>query len=475
MAIFTNLTVDAAKAKAKQLKCDVWETEDGNRGEGRLRLRASPHGVIAYFFRYSLGGKQRQLRLDIDGRTDLTLVEARDIARDYTTLYRKGITNLHQHAELETKAEQARLAVEAAQLDVLKQAEAARARQGTFAQLLDAYTADMDRRGKTSTKEVRGSLNLNVLAPFPELVAKPAKEIQPTDVSAILRHCLTRPVANKGRGKRLTPASATNGKLRQTAKLRAYLQAAFAFGLGFDLNPLRPADAVLFGLAANPVRDVPTIEGADRAETWALDKAELKAVLEAIEGLPERHRAIAKSMLYLAGQRTEMLTRVTWADFYDDAEHGPVMQLLDLKGGKGTPPRVHLLPMTARLAEILAPLLALRGTGAPGPFSLRGDRTATPGSLQSIFGDMGDLLAGQGKTRRFTWRNLRATCETHLASLKVNQERRAWLLSHGRSGVQAKHYDRYSYLPEKKADLEKWTRYLDQLASGEASKIVSIR
>ncbi|MFP3454462.1 hypothetical protein R0K30_22945, partial [Bacillus sp. SIMBA_154] len=81
-------------------------------------------------------------------------------------------------------------------------------------------------------------------------------------------------------------------------------------------------DAVLFGLTANPVRDVPTIEGADRAETWALTKDELKVVLEAIEGLPERHRALAKSMLYLAGQRVEMLCRVTWADFYDDAEHG---------------------------------------------------------------------------------------------------------------------------------------------------------
>ncbi|MNN99106.1 hypothetical protein D3C81_2186680 [compost metagenome] len=63
---------------------------------------------------------------------------------------------------------------------------------------------------------------------------------------------------------------------------------------------------------------------------------------------------------------------------------------------------------------------------------------------------------------------MRATCETHLASLGVNQERRAWLLSHGRSGVQAKHYDRYSYLPEKRQDLEKWARYLDQLVSGEA-------
>lgn len=468
--IFTTETIKAASKKAGLLGFDVWETEDGARGEGRLRVRASPHGSIAYFFRYSLGGKQRQIRINEDG-----LAEARAEGNRLSQLYSQGITDLHQHAELEAKAEQARLAVQAAQLDVLQREAEAKARQGTFGQLLDGYTADMERRGKTSTKEVRGSLKLNVLTPFPELAARPAKDISPYDVSSILRHCLTRPVAGKGRGVRLTPANATNGKKRQADKLRAYLQAAFAFGLGFDLNPLRPADAVLFGLTANPVRDVPTIEGANRAVTWALDKAEMKAVLLAVEDLPERRRSIAKAMLYLAGQRAEMLCRVTWADLYDDGEHGAVMQLLDLKGGKGTPPRIHLLPMTERLSGIMAPLLAMQGSDAPGPFTLRGKMAITPGTALGIFQEMGDTLSEEGKTRRFTWRNLRATIETHLASLGVDQERRAWLLSHGRSGVQAKHYDRWNYLPEKRGDLDKWARYLDQLANVEAAKVIHLR
>lgn len=470
MSVFTTKTVEAASRKAKLLGADVWVTKEGNRGEGRLRVRASPHGSIAYFFRYSVSGKQYHLRINAE-----TLAKAGDEADRLSLLYRSGITDLHQHAALESQAAQARLAVEAAQLDVLKLEAEAKARQGTFGQLLEGYTDDMERRGKTSTKEVRGSLKLNVLTPFPALVATPAKDISAYDVSGILRHCLTRPVAGKGRGVRLTPANATNGKKRQADKLRAYLQAAFAFGLGFDLNPLRAANAVLFGLTANPVRDVPTIEGANRAETWALEKAELKEVLLAVEDLPERRRAIAKAMLYLAGQRAEMLCRVTWPDLYDDGEHGAVMQLLDLKGGKGTPPRIHLLPMTEHLREIMAPLLALQGSDAPGPFSLRGKMAITPGTALGIFQELGDTLSAAGKTRRFTWRNLRATIETHLASLGVDQERRAWLLSHGRSGVQARHYDRYNYLPEKRADLEKWARYLDQLASGETAKVVQLR
>lgn len=47
--------------------------------------------------------------------------------------------------------------------------------------------------------------------------------------------------------------------------------------------------------------------------------------------------------------------------------------------------------------------------------------------------------------------------------LGVDEQRRAWLLSHGRSGVQAKHYDRYSYLKEKREDLANWAAYLDAM------------
>ncbi|MFW0758926.1 tyrosine-type recombinase/integrase [Pseudomonas sp. H11T01] len=467
--IFTVDSVEDASKKAGLLGSDVWETEDGSRGEGRLRLRASPHGGIAYFFRYSRDGKQYQLRINKEG-----LAEARLEADRLSLLYRDGIHDLHQHARLEAMATQARLAVEAAQLDVLKRAEEARAKQGTLGQLLDGYVSDLERRGRVSAKEVKGSLKLNVLTPFPALVAKPAKEIEPSDITSFLRHCLTRPVASKGRGKHLTPASATNGKKRQTAKLRSYLQAAFAFGLTSDNDAQQDAGAAVFGLTSNPVLSVKAIEGANRAETWALTKDELKAVLLALEDLPERRRAIAKAMLYLAGQRVEMLCRVTWADLYDDGERGGVMQLLDLKGGKGTPPRIHLLPMTERLSEIMAPLLALQGSDAPGPFSLRGKVNITPGTALGIFGALGDALSAAGKARRFGWRHMRATVETHLASLGMDRERRAWLLSHGRSGVQAKHYDRYSYLPEKRQDLEKWARYLDQLVSGETAKVVQL-
>lgn len=476
--IITTKTIKSANKEAKRLKRDVWvteDTEDWERGDGRFRLRAFANGDHAFYFRYSLDGVQKQVR--INKKLD-TLKLAREEARRLSQLYHDGHHDLHGHLESVALLEDLKIQAEAAKLQAEKaereKAEVERARQGTLAQLLEAYVTDMERRGKASAKDVRGAFRIDVLKAFPKLAARPAKEITPGDVAEILRHCLTRPVASKGRGARLTKASASNGKRRQAAKLRSFLQAAFTFGLGNDLNPLRAGDAVQYGLAVNPVRDVPTIEGANRAETWALTKDELRAVLLAVEGLPERRRSIAKVMLYLASQRVEMLCRVVWADLYDDGEHGAVMRLVDLKGGKGTPPRDHLLPMTERLGTIMAPLVALRGSGAPGPFTLRGKMAITPGTAQKVFAELGDQLAAEGKSRRFTWRNLRATAETHLAALGVNEERRAWLLSHGRSGVQAKHYDRYSYLPEKRQDLDKWARYLDQLATGESAQVIQL-
>lgn len=466
-------TVKKAKDDAQTLGKDVWILEAGARGQGRLRLRAFPHGGVAFYYRYSIGGIQKQIRLK---STDPTAARAE--AADLAALYRAGNTDLHGYLagealveDLKAKAEAARLQREKTEREL---AELERARQGTLAQLLEGYVADLERRGKGSAKQVAGAFALDVLGAFPALAAKPAKEITPYDISGIVRHCLERPVASKGRGKHLTLANATNGKKRQAAKLRSYLQAAFTFGLHHDNNAQLPTGGAQFGLVANPVIAVPTIEGANRALTWSLSKDELKALLLAVEDLPERRRSIAKAMIYLAGQRVEMLCRVGWGDLYDDGEHGAVMQLLDLKGGKGTPARIHLLPMTDHLHSIMAPLLALEGGDAPGPFTLRGSMAITPGTAQGIFTELGDALSAAGKTRRFTWRNIRATVETHLASLGVTEERRAWLLSHGRSGVQAKHYDRYSYLPEKRQDLDKWARYLDQLVTGESAKVVPL-
>jgi integrase len=431
----------------------------GERGAGSMLLERRPTGVVEVYLALRRDGKQERRKLGSFG----------EMGSDGLT---RGLAYWRKDAE-RVSAEVRRFSTLAAfdehqrqQTAMVERAASLEARQGSFEQLLAAYVEDMRRKGKSSAKDVQGSFNLNVLSAFPALATRKAKEIQPGDITEILRHCLNRPPAKKGRGSRKTTATASNGKLTTANRLRAYLRAAFAFGLKNDLSPQRSGGAVQFGLSHNPVTDLPTIEGAERANTEALSKDELRHLLAALDGLSIHHQAIARAMLYLAGQRVEMLCRATWDDLLEDPEHGPLLRLVDFKGGKGTPPRDHLLPIGGRLAEVLAPLLQRREAQPcklAGPFALSA-RPLSPDTALKIFSDLGSALAEKGLTRRFTWRTMRATIETHLAELGTDEQRRAWLLSHGRSGVQAKHYDRYSYVAEKCEDLARWARYLDALA-----------
>lgn len=50
-----------------------------------------------------------------------------------------------------------------------------------------------------------------------------------------------------------------------------------------------------------------------------------------------------------------------------------------------------------------------------------------------------------------------------MEALKISRDVRAQLQSHGLGGVQARHYDRYSYFTEKKQALQKWAEHLKQL------------
>jgi hypothetical protein len=91
--------------------------------------------------------------------------------------------------------------------------------------------------------------------------------------------------------------------------------------------------------------------------------------------------------------------------------------------------------------------------------------------------DVSAKLKKEQKIPPFQLRDVRRTCETMLQKLGVDKEVRAHLLSHGRSqGVQGKHYERYDFLPEKRAALERWARHLQTVIEGKKkAKVVELR
>lgn len=90
--------------------------------------------------------------------------------------------------------------------------------------------------------------------------------------------------------------------------------------------------------------------------------------------------------------------------------------------------------------------------------------------------NLSGAIAGVAKAtcagdNRYRPADIRRSVETRLQALGVSRDERAQLMSHGRTaGVQGKHYERYDYLPEKRAALALWERHLTSvLEAGSAS------
>lgn len=247
----------------------------GERGAGSMLLERRPSGVIEIYLSRRASGRQERSKLGVfaevgpDGQTRGLAFWRREVERLAAEVRIYGSLAAFNDALAAKKEKQAQLARLEAQ-------------KGSLEQLLLSYVEDMRRQGKSSAKNVLAAFRLDVIQAFPDQALRKAREIEAADISEILRHCINRAPASKGRGRRKTVASVTNGKLTTANRLRSYLRAAFAFGLKHDLNPLRAGDAVLFGLRENPAAYLPTIEGAERANTEALTKDELRQLLTAI-------------------------------------------------------------------------------------------------------------------------------------------------------------------------------------------------
>lgn len=459
----------AKRARLTDLEAHAVKTRKsepvGSRGKGTLLLERKASGAINAYYRERTQVSDQRLpigtlaRRPRPGTGERTLDDLRSDAMRLAGEVGAagGIVKY-----LELLSEQS-AAIETEKLRQQRQAEVL-ARRGTFGELLDGYVSKMVVEGRVSAKEIDNMFRLHVKDYHPALVGRAAADIEPEDIQLILAGVLGRKPKGRGIGHKAAGTS-LNGMRTTCDKLRRYLQAAFSHAAKAHLAPERLAnEGKVFSIRSNPVRDIPVTQGTGAGDTESLSPDELGELLRHLDTLPARHAAIAKAAIYLGGQRLTQLCAVPW-----DAVTDATICLMDGKGRKAQAWE-HLLPLTERVSQILAPLLDDRI--GPGPFSLTLGKSANPNTLSTIFIDAGRSLSAAGKVQAFTWKNIRVTAESLLAHLGVSAEVRAWLLSHGRSGVQAKHYDRYSYLPEKRAALEQWGRYLDGLAKGDSASNV---
>lgn len=430
---FTDPFIRALKPKAKPYKL----SEHAAKGDGRLIVRVLPSGTKEFFYRYQNAGQDKMLflgRYDHTGRNGKTLATIRKGLRESRAIQREtGDAKGHQQAEDR-------------KLDAEK-------RRGSLAQLCAAYVEALKAAGKPSSAEAGLILRRHVLKPFPMLAAAKANTLEPGDIQRILARMVSA------------------GLTRQVNKTRSYLGAAFEFGGKADHDPRTvAAGGVMFALKANPVKLVPVIREYERTGERVLSEDELREYWRGLAGLPIAQGATLRFNLALACQRPTQLLRAAW-DAFDFSE--ATLLLKDSKGRGGA--RDHLLPLTAFALEQIEPLREMNKDGPPFAGRMSESQT-TVETLSDAVRGIAKRLKREKRIPRFGLRDLRRTAETMLQKLGIDREVRAHLLSHGRTkGVQGKHYERYDFLPEKRAALEKWARHVERITTGKAATVTPIR
>lgn len=423
------------------LKVGESAADPAARGAGVLQVRRLANGPT-FYYRYTApdGGR---VRLPLG--TGLELADARRLADSLSRRYQSGERDLRAVIDAERREAARQQEAEARAAEV----EAA-AKRATLGAVLTGYVAQLEREGKSSATEVRRALWRHVHDAWPVLWLTPAGQITADDLLAVVAK----------------PADA--GKLREAAKLRAYLRAAYAAAIRARQDARALPALRELRVTANPARDLVTIEGASQARQRALSVAELRAYWRRLQELPDPGGALLRFHLITGGQRIEQLARLTVRDLDSDLQ---VVRLRDTKGRRRQA-RPHDVPL---IDPAIAALRALQG-GALGTFLFTvtsGEAGAVYATVQHRLRSVVDAMVGAGELEKgpFTVGDLRRTVETRLAAEGVGADVRAQLQSHGLSGVQARHYDRHDYLKEKRDALE--TLY--RLLIGASAKVTPIR
>lgn len=386
----------------------------------QLCVRVTPAGAKSYVFRGKLLGAS--IRITI-GSVDATkLDDARVEARRLKNLLEQGIDPREAAREkaesraAETKAKEKR-------------------KTHTLAALCAAYVEYLRTKGNRKTySDVKSAFKVHVADQWPDYSAIPANEVTAHQIAAIIR--------------KVREA----GKERTAGVLRNCITAAYNAARRAPFDSSMPSSLIEFEITTNPAEIVPTIPVARGSRV--LSVAELKAYMEGL-GIDSAGLALHVA-LYSGGQRIAQLLRAKVSDFNNDTG---TLRLWDAKG-KRTQAREHLIPLGPKAAATVRALVATKETDA----LIFGVQSQTLGNRVSV-------LSGKASAP-FDLRDIRRTVETELAGMGIHKDTRAQLLSHGISGVQAAHYDRYEYFNEKRNALIAWENRLDEIANGAAGSNV---
>ena len=298
-------------------------------------------------------------------------------------------------------------------------------RPGTVSDLFEGYVAALKEAGKPSWKETEKGL---------EKVAdtlgrnRSAREIEPEEVTEVLRPIFER------------------GARAMADHVRCYIRAAYSWGMKSELD-YRNTSPRRFRLLYNPAAGIPT-EPKVQGTRW-LDEDEYVRLYRWLECPdvpvhPSYPRAV--QLIMLTGQRVEEIARLH-VDQWDAAE-----RVIDWSKTKNLQP--HAVPMPSIAAELIESITP-NVHGWFFPSAKDPSKPVSHGTLYSFVWRQRD----RGVIPSVTNRDLRRTWKTLAGKAGVSKEIRDRIQNHALQDVSSKSYDRWNYMPEKRAGMARWDRF----------------
>ena len=312
-------------------------------------------------------------------------------------------------------------------------------RPGTVADFFEAYVQYLSDANKPSWKETEKGLNKIVDALGRNRLAR---EIEPDEITEVIR-----PIYDRG-----ARAMADH--------VRGYVHAAYSWGMKSE-HDYRSASPRRFRLVYNPAAGIPT-EPKVVGTRW-LDEDEFVRLYRWLECPdtpvhPPYTRAVR--ILMLTGQRVEEIARLH-IDQWDAAE-----RIIDWSKTKNGKP--HAIPVPALAAELIESIKP-NEHGWFFPSAKDPNRPVGAGTLYSFMWRQ----RGRGVIPIVTNRDLRRTWKTLAGKACVSKEIRDRLQNHTLQDVSSKSYDRWNYMPEKRAGMKRWDKFVTWLLTKRRHKLAA--
>ena len=417
--MLTDKQVRALKPKDKEY---IASDDDRSRGTGRLVIRVRPSGTKTWEYRYFVSGRRRKKTLGT--YPDVSLVQAR-----------QAVTEIAED----------RAARKVGGLPGSQSTEGLLGRQstGSLGELLEAYVADLHRRKKRSADEIMAGFRRWIERPRPELWETRADLVTPADIRDLLAFHIKR------------------GLTTGSNRLRAYLHAAYQWGITSENDPVVAAERV-WGLTVNPVAAVPSQASFERPGERVLtpeDVAHAWHYLTETVGVGWRFPRMIRLAIATGGQRPSMLLRLRVRDV--DLEQG----VLDIPGAATKTGKPHVVPIGEHARPVLEVLIAQARVNGHELLCPSSKDAGVPARVNSLTTAL-QLYREAWKRPTWTLRDVRRTAKTVLGQQGVAKDWRDRLHGHAMTDISSKHYDRHDYLDEKRQAMAAWDRWLSSTLKG---------